>query len=96
MNASRIPDFDNKSHEGMSIWFAEMALRGLLFHPEDAPRDIIKGGTPERLFTPDECVKLDGVMAEMFTLFSDGVCEICYPIFVKTAGRTLPPDDRYC
>lgn len=86
MNASRIPDFANKSREGMSIWFAEMSLRGLLFHPEDAPRDIITITTNERTFTSEECIKLDGIMAEMFTLFGNDVCEAAYPIFMKRMG----------
>lgn len=86
MKASRIPDFANKSLEGMSIWFTEMSLRGLLFHPEDAPRDIIAITTNERTFTPEECAKLDGIMAEMFALFGDGVCETAYPLFMKCMG----------
>ena len=89
MNASRIPDFANKSREGMSIWFSEMALRGLLFHPEDAPSSIIKGGTGERLFTSFECAKLDGIMSGMFSRFGDDVIETCYPIFMKAAGFRL-------
>lgn len=86
MKASRIPDFANKSREGMSIWFAEMSLRGLLFHPEDAPSDILTIASNERTFTPAECAKLDGIMAEMFALFGDGVCETAYPIFMKCMG----------
>lgn len=86
MKASRIPDFANKSREGMSTWFAEMSLRGLLFHPEDAPRDIITITTNERTFTTEECVKLDGIMAEMFAMFGDDVCETAHPIFMKCMG----------
>ncbi|OOG58398.1 hypothetical protein [Rhodanobacter sp. C03] len=86
MNASRIPDFANKSHKGMSIWFAEMSLRGLLFHPEDAPNDIFTIATNERTFTPAECAKLDGIMADMFALFGDDVCEAACPIFMKCMG----------
>lgn len=86
MNTSRIPGFANKSREGMSIWFAEMSLRGLLFHPEDAPDDIFTIATNERVFTPAECAKLDGIMAEMFAMFGDGVCKTAYPIFMKCMG----------
>jgi hypothetical protein len=86
MKASRIPDFANKSREGMSIWFAEMSLHGLLFHPEDAPSGIFTIATNERIFTPEECVKLDEIMAEMFALFGDDVCEAAYPIFMKCMG----------
>ena len=89
MNASRIPQFANKSREGMSIWFAEMSLRGLLFHPEEASSSIITIAKKERAFTPNECVELDGIMAEMFKLFGDCVCEAAYPIFMKAAGIRL-------
>jgi len=86
MHASRIPDFTNKSREGMSRWFSEMSLRGLLFHPEDRPGDMIRIATGEKLFSPDECAKLDTIMAEMFDKFGDDVCELAYPVFMHTAG----------
>lgn len=86
MEASRIPDFANKSREGMSRWFSEMALRGLLFHPEDRPTDIIRIETGKRTFTRNESLKLDGIMAEMFEKFGDGVCEVAYPVFMKQMG----------
>jgi hypothetical protein len=89
MHASRIPDFANKSHEAMSIWFAEMSLRGLLFHPEDVPDSIYTIANGERAFTTEECTKLDGIMSEMFALFGADVCEACYPIFMRAAGLRL-------
>ena len=89
MHASRIPDFANKSRDGMSIWFAEMSLRGLLFHPEDAPDSIYTIATGARTFTTKECMKLDEIMPEMFALFGDDVCEVCYPIFMRAAGLRL-------
>ncbi len=89
MHASRIPDFANKSREGMSIWFVEMSLRGLLFHPEEAPDSIYTIATGERTFTSEECAKLDGIISEMFKLFGDGVCEACHPIFMRAGGLRL-------
>lgn len=89
MQTSRIPDFANKSREGMSIWFTETTLRGLLFHPEDRPCDIITIATGVPTFTPDECAKLDRILGEMFDMFGDDVCEAAYPIFMKEAGIRL-------
>jgi hypothetical protein len=86
MEMSRIPDFANKTPEGMSLWFGEMALRGLLFHPEDRPRDIITIATGARTFTRNECAKLDRIMADMFDRFGNGVCEAACPIFMKQFG----------
>ncbi|MGH8273653.1 MAG: hypothetical protein ACRES9_05270 [Gammaproteobacteria bacterium] len=86
MNVSRIPHFTDRSRNGMAVWFSEMANRGLLFHPEDSPREIIRIATNEPLFTPDECDKLDGIMAEMSVEFGDGVCDAAYPVFMEAAG----------
>lgn len=86
MNQNRIPSFVSKSRKGMAQWFSEMALRGLLFHPEDKPCEIIRISTDEPLFRPDECKKLDGILADMFDRFGDCVCETAYPIFMKAAG----------
>jgi len=90
MHASRIPDFANKSREGMSRWFSEMSLRGLLFHPEDRPCDIISNASGEPLFQFDECTKLNAIMVDMFERFGDDVCEVAYPIFMHAAG--MPRD----
>ena len=89
MQTTRIPDFTNKTREGMSIWFAEMALRDLLFHPQDAPNSIYRIATGKPIFTPEECTKLDGVMSDMFSRFGEDVIETCYPIFMKAAGQRL-------
>lgn len=86
MKSSRIPDFANKTRQGMTRWFSEMALRGLLFHPEDRPRDIIVIATGKPTFSRGECAKLDLIMTDMFGRFGDGVCQAAYPVFMKQAG----------
>lgn len=89
MHAPRIPDDAKKSHDDMSFWFAEMSLRGLLLHPEDAPDTIRAISTGVRAFTARECIKLDGIMSEIFALYGDGMCEACHPIFMRAAGLRL-------
>ena len=89
MQISRIPDFTDNSHEGMSIWFAQMAERGLLFHPEDRSCDIVSVDSGERMFSPDECSKLDEILGAMFDRFGDAVCEAAYPIFMVQAGLRI-------
>lgn len=86
MIASRVPDFANKTHAGLSRWFDEVSLRGLLFHPEDRPADIADIVTGEPLFTERECADLDVILGEMFDCFGNDVCETAYPIFMKAAG----------
>mgnify|MGYP001565083895 FL=1 len=45
MSTSRIPDYSDKSIDGMLTWFSEMSVRDLLFHPDDAPETIISTAT---------------------------------------------------
>lgn len=89
MQLSRIPDFSNKTREGMSLWFAEMTARELLFHPEDRPCDVFRIVTGAKMFTKEECSRLNGILSEMFCRFGDGVCETAYPIFMKAVGFPL-------
>lgn len=89
MQVSRIPNFTDNSREGMSIWFAQMAACGLLFHPEDRPSEIILVESNERMFSPEECSDLDEILRTMFDRFGDAVCDTAYPIFMEQAGFRL-------
>jgi hypothetical protein len=83
MNTSRIPNFSDSSFDGMLTWFSEMSVRGLLFHPDDAPESIILIGTDEKMFTDSECTELENIIANMFEQFGDHVYEAAYSIFMK-------------
>lgn len=87
MKASRIPAYDCMNPNGMLIWFSEMALRDLLFHPEDAPESIIRVDDGSKTFTPTECAEVKNILSSMFYEHGNGVIEACYPIFMKTAGQ---------
>ena len=89
MNTSRIPDFSNKSFDGMLTWFAEMSVHELVFHPDDAPESIVSIATGEKVFTADECQKLENTLSEMFDQFNDEVYEAAYPVFMKRMGIQL-------
>lgn len=66
-----------------------MALRNLLFHPDDAPESIVSIANNERTFTDDECQKLNTIIAEMFEQFNDAVYEAAYPSFMKSMAIVL-------
>ena len=83
MNTSRIPNFTDKSFDGMLTWFSEMSVRGLLFHPDDAPETIVSIATGEKIFTDDECRMLDNTISEMFSQFDNEAYEAAYPSFMK-------------
>ena len=89
MTTSRIPAFNDNSFDGMQHWFAELSARGLIFHPDDCPSDIISTRDDSPLFTPYECAELAEVLAAMFETFGDDVYEAIYPVFMKAAGQRL-------
>ncbi len=86
MHTSRIPAFESNTAEGMQAWFAEMARHGLLFHPEDTPKDIVSIETGKPAFTAEGCKELDGIMQQMFSMHGNAVIDACYPVFMRTAG----------
>ncbi|MFZ4702816.1 MAG: hypothetical protein ACOYMG_22460 [Candidatus Methylumidiphilus sp.] len=89
MNTSRIPTPYAITFDGMLEWFSEMSVRDLLFHPDDAPGEIITIATGEKMFSDAECKKLDGIISNMFEEFGDAVYEAAYPIFMKRMGLQL-------
>jgi hypothetical protein len=89
MNKSRIPEFADKSFDGMQAWFASMSEHELLFHPDDLPKDIIVITTGEPTFSPGECKKTTAILETMFELHGDNVYEAAYPVFMKCMGLRL-------
>ena len=87
MSASRIPTYDRSNPDGMLVWFAEMANRNLLFHPEDAPESIINLADDKPLFSQAECEEVNAILADMFAEYGDGVVETSYPVFMRKAGQ---------
>lgn len=90
MNTSRIPEFSDKSFNGMQNWFATMSVRELLFHPDDLPETISGIATGEPTFSATECVEVSAVLNEMIAQHGDKVYEAAYPVFMKRMG--ISPD----
>ena len=89
MQTSRIPEFSDKSFDGMLMWFSEMQVRGLLFHPDDDPADIIRISDSTATFFAPEVKTARTILGEMFELHSDNVYEAVYPIAMIAAGIQL-------
>ena len=86
---NRIPAYDSANPDGMQTWFAEMSVRGLLFHPEEDPAEIIRIGTWERSFTDSEADQIRGILGGMFAEHGDETISTCYPIFMLATGQRL-------
>jgi len=89
MNISRIPEFSDKSFDGMLLWFATMSRRELLFHPDDPAENIYNIATGKPTFLPAESRKANAILETMFNRFGDEVYEAAYPIFMKRMGIQL-------
>lgn len=89
MRLSRIPEFTNNTFDGMLGWFAEMSVRGLLFHPDDSPEDIISVDDGSPVFSNRECEDLNAILGVMFSVHGSQVHEACYPVFVRKSGLRL-------
>lgn len=84
MSTSRIPSFNDRTHAGMQAWFEAMADKGLLFHPDDSPQQIVELGSSRPMFSEQECHDLNEIMFTMFTLHGDDVHEAAYPVFMNS------------
>ncbi len=86
---SRIPSYDGTNPNGMTLWFAELSARGLLFHPDDNPSDIISIATGKPTFTKTEADEARKILQAMFSEHGNGTIEACYPVFMHACGQRL-------
>lgn len=84
---SRIPEWTDHNFDGILVWFSEMSVRGLLFHPDDDPSEIFSIADGTKLFSDKEAAELRSTVAEMFRLRGDEVYEAGLPIFRATFGQ---------
>jgi hypothetical protein len=83
----RIPEWSDRNFDGMLVWFSEMSVRGLLFHPDDDPAEVFSIANGTRIFSDAEAVKLRSMIAEMFELNGDAVYGAGLPIFRAAFGQ---------
>lgn len=80
----------NPTEAQMRTWFEEMHKRGLSFHPDDDPAEVISTLTPigcERLFHDNECEALRRIMRDLFRLHGDRVHQVANEVVGVTTGE---------
>ena len=70
---TRIPRLKDTSEESAQGWFNKMAILGLLFHPDDAPEEIINIDNRKGLFSEKECKELEHIIETLFKHHGDKV-----------------------
>ncbi|TVR63371.1 MAG: hypothetical protein EA420_07555 [Candidatus Competibacteraceae bacterium] len=86
---SRIPEPNAVSFDGALHWFAEMQCRGLLFHPDDDPADIVVIRSGEPMFRNREIEEVRFVLDELFAALGNDVYEAAYPVMMNACGIRL-------
>ena len=84
---TRIPQWTDRSFDGMPAWFAEMSVTDFLFHPNDDPSEIISTPNWTKPFSDTEAAELRTIIAEMFDLKGDEVYEAGLPISRAAPGQ---------
>lgn len=86
---SRIPKLSSTNFDGALVWFSEMQTKGLIFHPDDDPAEIMNICDWQKTFSEPEISELRFVMDELFNSLGDTVYEAAYPIFMKAMRQHL-------
>ena len=66
-----------------------MQCRGLLFHPDDDPADIVVIQSGERMLRNRETEEARFVLDALFAVLGDGVYEAAYPVMMNACGIRL-------
>lgn len=86
---SRIPKLNSPSFDGALVWFSEMQAKGLIFHPDDDPDEIVNICDWQKTFSESEVSELRFLINELFNALGDDVYEAAYPIFMNAIGQHL-------
>ena len=83
----RIPPRTEHHFDGMRVWFSEMSVRGLLFHPDDDPSEIFSIADGTGTFSVAEAAGLRSTNAEMFESKGDEAYGAGRPVFRAAFGQ---------
>ncbi|MDX1915582.1 MAG: hypothetical protein SFU55_08345 [Methylophilus sp.] len=87
---SRIPKLTETSFEGALLWFSELQVQKLMFHPEDDPADVRINSNGLPTFTNSEVAELRFLMGELESCLGyEQVIEAAYPIFKNVCSLPL-------
>lgn len=76
MNGHRIPALTATTPAAAKSWFRRMVECGLLFHPDDDPKEIICISDGTMLFTSRECTQLREYLDRLFAALGDTVYDL--------------------
>jgi len=90
-----VPFWTDKTEEGLRAWWKQMAAAGLIFHPDDSPETIVTVKSGERVFSASACLKLKGLIAEMFLLYGETVYDTGHEVLMEFLGWVAGPSGDF-
>lgn len=88
---NRVPQILGMSQVAMDRWFNQLYLDGLLFNPDDQPKDIFVISTGQPTFTEEECLVLNESLDRLFMYHGDKVYDVALKYCHRAMGiDTLP------
>jgi hypothetical protein len=84
MPKTRIPALTNTSRATALRWMDQMHKKGLLFHPDDRPEDLVKISDGSPTLTSNECKDARRAMLFLFTHHGDAVYEFAFDTLSQT------------
>jgi hypothetical protein len=85
-DSPQIPEPKDESKPALDLWWAQMADKGLVFHPDDSPHEIVNMKTGQRLFTNDACQKLERIITFLFQHHGEKVYESGHRELMRRMG----------
>ena len=80
------PVLRDTTAESMVSWFAAMAERGLLFHPDDDPVQVVRLRDGKPLFSAEESMLVSEVLDALFDAHGELVYQAALPYFMDSLG----------
>ncbi|MHB1198753.1 MAG: hypothetical protein ACYCZ6_04185 [Polaromonas sp.] len=81
MNRTRIPKLTAVTPAAAKSWFKRMLERGLQFHPDDDPNEIVFISDGTRFFSDQECTQLNEYVHRLFAALGDTVYELAFDVW---------------
>lgn len=86
ITAQCIPEWSDRSLAGLESWWQDIASLGLIFHPDDAPEEIVTRDSGQKLFKTEACIKLKSILFDMFSLYGDAVYDASHAALMEEMG----------
>lgn len=84
MHDSRIPPLTGTSKAAALNWLTALHEKGLLFHLDDMPQDLVRISDGSRTFTDGEAAEVTDIVGALFKKRGDELYELAFEVLSRT------------